>query len=198
MKTLTETEFLIWAERAGIGVDPRYPQSAVLGFRPDSGDARFWCVPPEPERRPYFIGALLELMGDWQSCYAWRHLGSWPKSVDCRRFSDVVELGILKRLGLPLGTDNVVEFARDEINLLLTLIFSTTVFGVSVGEDLYVVPDHGRYILQTDHHHVVHVAFRAPEEVDRCVSEMAKRGFPLPDELPDATFKQPMWLKRDG
>jgi hypothetical protein len=129
MKTLTETEFLIWAERAGIGVDPRYPQSAVLGFRPDSGDARFWCVPPEPERRPYFIGALLELMGDWQSCYAWRHLGGWPKSVDCRRFSDVVELGILKGLGLPLGTDNVVEFARDEINLLLTLIFSTTVFG---------------------------------------------------------------------
>src|ERR1700687_403552 len=132
-----------------MGLDPRYPQSAVLGFRPDSGDSRFWCVPDNPQHRPYFIGSLLELMGNWQSCYAWRHLGGWQASVDRRRFSDVVELRILQGLGLPLGTNDVIEFMRDELDMLITLIFSTTVFGISVGEDLYVVPNHGSYILQT-------------------------------------------------
>jgi hypothetical protein len=196
MKTLSEQEFLRRVEQSGIGVDPRYPQSAVLRFRPESGDARFWCIPPDPERRPYFIGSLLELMGDWQSCYAWRHLGSWPDSVDRRRLSDVVELRILKGLGLPLGTADVVEFVRDELDTLVTLIFSTTVFGVSVGEDLYVVPNHASYILKTDHHDVIHIDFRLTEEVDRWVSEMTKRGFPLPGDLPDETFKQPTWMKR--
>lgn len=197
MKTLTEAEFLRWAEQRGVELDEHYPQSAVLVFRPDCCEGRFWCVPPEPERRPYFIASLLELMGDWQSCYAWRHLGSWPDSADRRRINDVVELRILKGLGLPLGTAQVVEFTRDELDTLITLIFSTTIFGWSACEDLYVVPDHGGCILQTDHHDVIHVSFRVPEQVDRWVSEMKERGFPLPDELPDWTFKRPKWMKSD-
>ena len=40
------------------------------------------------------------LMGDWQQCYAWRHLGSWPESADPLRINDVVEWQILKGLGL--------------------------------------------------------------------------------------------------
>ena len=195
MKTLSKEKFLSWAERAGLGVDPRYPQSAELRFYPESGDSRFWSIPPDPGRRPYFIGSLLELMGDWQSCYAWRHLGSWPDSVDPQRLSDVVELRILGALGLPLGTADVIDFIRDELDTLITLIFSTTIFGWSVGGDLYVVPSHANYILKTDHHDVIHVDFRLPEDVDHWVSEMAKRGFPLPDDLPDETFKQPTWMK---
>jgi hypothetical protein len=105
-------------------------------------------------------------------------------------------LRILKGLGVPLGTADVVEFMRDEFDMLLTLIYSTTVFGVSVGEDLYIVPNDGRCILQTDHHDVIHVHFRQSAEVDRWVSEMAMRGFPLPEDLPDETFKQPPWMKR--
>lgn len=196
MKILSEAEFLRWADGAGIEIDPRYPQSAVLRFRSDLGEARFWCVPPEPERRSYFIASLLELTGDWHSCYAWRHLGSWPESADPRRVNDVVELCILKALRLPLGTSDVVEFTRAELDKLLTVILSTTIFGWSVREDLYVVPDHGTYILQTDHHDVIHVSFRGPEEIGRWISEMAARGFPLPDDLPDATFKWPPWMKR--
>jgi hypothetical protein len=195
MKSLPQLEFLRWASGAGMEIDPRYPQSAVLRFHPDPDEARFWCVPAEPECRSYFIASLLELMGDWRTCYAWRHLGRWPDSADPRRVNDVVELCILRALQLPLGTSDVVEFAREELDKLLTLILSTTIFGCSVGEDLYVVPDHGAYILKTDHHDVIHVAFRGSEGIDRWVSEMASRGFPLPDELPDATFKSPRWMK---
>ncbi len=197
MKPLTETEFLRWAELAGFRLDERYPQSAVLTLQPDPQLNRFWNVPHQPERRPYFIASILELMGDWRSCYVWRHLGSWPESVDASRINDVVEHRILKGLGLPLGTADVVEIAREELDTLVTLIFTTTIFGWSVGEDLYVVPSHGRYLVQTDHHDAIHVCFRAPEDLERWVEVMDTSGFPLPDDVPDATFKQPSWMKDD-
>jgi hypothetical protein len=196
MRTLAENDFLRWAENNGLGLDEQYPDSAVLTFRPDPCQDRFWSIPSKPERRPYFIASLLELMGDWRSCYVWRHLGSWPDSADHRRINDVIELRILEALGLPLGTAEIVEFNHDESATLNALIFSTTIFGWSVGEDLYVVPDHTRCILQTDHHGVIHVSFRRPEEIERWVSVMAERGFPRPEDVPDETFARPKWMKK--
>ena len=196
MKTRTESAFLAWADAAGMCLDPRYPHSAVLTFRQESHDARFWEVPAEPEQRPYFALSFLELMGDWQECYAWRHLGAWPETADPVRINDVVELQILKGLGLPLGTGDVVTFERAELDKLVTLLFSTTIFGWSVGDDLYVVPDHARHILQTDHHNVIHVSFRESAAADEWVRQMEERGFSLPDDIPDATFKTPDWMRR--
>jgi len=198
MKTLTESAFLAWADSAGLCLDPRYPHSAVLTFRPDPKQDRFWEVPAEPEVRPYFILSFLELMGDWQECYAWRHLGSWPESVDPSHINEIVERQILGGLGLPLGTADVVGFERAELDKLVTLMFSTTVFGWSVAEDIYVVPDHARCILQTDHHNVIHVSCRSSGDVDEWVRQMADRGFVLPEEVPDSTFKQPDWMKGEG
>jgi hypothetical protein len=195
MKTHSEAQFLAWAERSGLHIDPRYPQSAVLAFRPDPEQDRFWQVPEAPQRRPYFIESLLELMDDWNSCYVWRHLGSWPGPAVPDRINDVVELRILDGLGVPLGTSAVLELSRSEFDKLVTLLFTTTVFGWSVAEDLYVMPDHGRYLLQTDHHGVIHVSFRSETDLDRSVAEMDHRGFPLPDAVPDLTFKQPSWMK---
>ena len=57
------------------------------------------------------------------------------------------------------------------------------------------MPDHGRYLLQTDHHNVIHAIFRHEEDVNRWVAEMERRGFALPGEVPDPTFKQPKWMK---
>ena len=197
MKALTEAAFLAWAEGAGLGLDPRYPHSAVLAFQRDPHDERFWEVPVEPERRPYFLWSFLELMGAWQQCYAWRHLGGWPTSADPRRINDVVEWHILKGLGLPLGTADVVSFDKAESDTLVTLLFSTTVFGCSVGDDLYIVPGHARYVVQTDHHNVIHASFRTPSDVDVWVTQMAERGFPPPEDLPDQTFKRPHWMNGD-
>jgi hypothetical protein len=42
---------------------------------------------------------------------------------------------------------------------------------------------------------VVHVSFRDGEDLERFVGDMENRGFPLPDEVPDATFKTPDWMK---
>jgi hypothetical protein len=88
----------------------------------------------------------------------------------------------------------VVPPARPECGALVTLLFSTTIFGWSVQEDTYVVPDNGRYLLQTDHHNVVHVVFRDATDVAPFVQRMEVRGFSLPDEPPDSTFKHPDWM----
>ena len=197
MRTLDESAFLAWAEGRDLGLDPEYPESAVLTFRGNTAaEARFWNVPLEPKRRPYYLSSLLELLGDWRSCFAWRHLGYWPNANDLDE-GEVVEHQILKGLGLPLGTTQVVEFERVDHQALLTLLFSTTVFGWSVVQDLYVVPDHARYILETDHHDVVHVEFRDAADIERWVSSMAERGFPLPDHVPDGSFKHPPWMPDD-
>ena len=166
----------------------------MLTFRVGAAEARFWNVPPEPERRPYYLSSLLELLGDWRSCFAWRHLGYWPNADDVDHPNQIVEHQILKGLGLPLGTTQILEFERADYQALLTLLFTTTVFGWSVGEDLYIIPDHARYILQTDHHRVIHVEFRDAADIERWVSTMAEAGFPLPDRVPDETFKHPPWM----
>lgn len=121
-------EFLRWAAGKGLALDPDYPDAAVLDYQGGS-DARFWTIPPQPERRPFLIAALLELLGDWQTCYVWRHLGSWPDAVPAEgSANDVVESRILQGLGLALGTSDVVAFDRGDLAALIhpTLLDSSS------------------------------------------------------------------------
>jgi len=195
MKTHTETQFLTWAGDYGIGIDSSYPQLAILAFIPDPDCDRFWEFPVQPERRPYFIASMLEGMGDWKSCFVWRHVGSWPTRPEPLRLNDRIEFQILRGTGLPLGTADVIEFDRTETDALITLVFSTSIFGWSVNEDLYIVPNTGRYIVKTDHHGVIHVSFRGSDDIHAFMRFMAERGFILPNELQDVTFKRPKWMK---
>src|SRR5438046_1994478 len=132
MKNLTEFEFLEWATRNGMGLDENYPRSRSLVFRTAPNQSRFWCVPSEPECRPYLLSSLVELMGDWERCYVWKHLGSWSDSADPGEIDEVVNLRLLKGLALPSGTAEVVEFPRVEMDPLVALILLTTIFGWTV------------------------------------------------------------------
>jgi len=196
MKTHPEQQFLKWAEAHGMGLDERYPDSAILTFKPDPALDRFWVVPPQPQRRPYFLALMLDLMGKWRSCRVWRHMGSWPRRPDRQRPNHRVEFQILKGIGMPMGTADIVEFKRAERDQLTTLLFSTTIFGWSVGEDLYVVPNDARYIIRTSHHDVVHVSFRKLKELQQFVNRMDKEEFRLPEAVPDWTFETPDWMKK--
>ena len=201
MKTQTEKLFLKWATAHGMGLDERYPDSAVLTFKPNPDFDRFWIVPSQPERRPFFLLLMLELMGKWESCFVWRHMGSWPSSDAPERSNSInsrVESQILSGLKLPMGTADIVQFDRSEVDSLVTLLFSTTVFGWSVSEDLYVVPDHAQYIVKLSHHDAIHVSFRNEETLHEFVKGMREQKFPLPEKVPDGTFKQPSWMKKSS
>jgi len=67
---------------------------------------------------------------------------------------------------MPPGTADVLVFHRDDLCRLVSLLFVTSTFGWSVGEDLYVVPDNARYILKMSHHGVIHVQFRNIDDID--------------------------------
>lgn len=196
VKSLVEAEFLRWAEEHGLALDERYPQLAILQFHPHSDFKRFWCIPDRPERRPFFFASMLDLSGTWDSCFAWRHQGSWPnqEGLDPLRLNDNVEYHLLRGLGVPIGTADVLRFHRDELNQLVSLLLITSIFGWSVGEDLYVVPDNAQCLLKVSHHDVVHVEFRSEGDLNAGVSKMSENGFLLPDDLPDETFKRPSWM----
>src|SRR4051812_7300012 len=102
MRNLAHEEFLRWASSKGLGLNPKYPQSAVLDFQSES-ESRFWEVPVKPELRPYFLATLIDLFGDWQTCHVWRHLGHWPapEAHDSDFIGHRVERQIFKGLGLP-------------------------------------------------------------------------------------------------
>jgi hypothetical protein len=108
--------------------------------------------------------------------------------------NDRVEHTILSGLGLPIGTADIVEFSHDEEVALITLLLSTSIFGWSVGDDLFLVPDSAAGFLQTDHHGVVHASFRSEDTMAEFVRFMDAEGFALPDEPPDPTFKVPDWM----
>lgn len=180
MNSLGQEEFLRWAETKELGLDSRYPQSKTLTFLP-LRDAYYWQVPRDQEERLYLLVSLLELLGDWQTCFAWRHLGFWP-SADYPP-AEGGEHEILKILGLPIGTSNVVEFTRPELGTLLLLMFLTLVYGWSVGEDLYVVPDHARQFLMLSHHDKVHVHLASADDLGSWTEVLAERDFGLPQEI---------------
>jgi hypothetical protein len=196
MKTYSEEQFLKWAEEHGVIVDERYPGSAELTFTSGSDLSRFWIVPSQPKKRPRFLAAMLRLLGKWHSCRVWRHMGRWPERPGRRCASDRVELQILKGIGMPMGTDDVVEFMRTDRDRLTALLFTTTVFGWSVAEDLYLVPNDAQYIVETSHHGLVYVYFRQLEDLHQFVEGMNRAEFPLPDTVPDWTIEIPDWMTK--
>jgi hypothetical protein len=51
--------------------------------------------------------------------------------------------------------------------------------------------------MQTDHHGVIHVSFRDDEGLQKFITRMREEKFPLPNDLPDTTFKMPDWMKHE-
>jgi len=197
MKTCSQKRFLKWARSHGMGLDERYPRSKVLTFKPDPGLDRFWEVPPWPEDRPHFLSMMLYLMGEWESCFVWRHLGSWPGKADPKRLNSKIESLIVKAAGVRRETSGILRFKMSQRYQLVTLLFSTTIFGFTTSDDLYVIPDHAGYILKFDHHGVVHASFRNEQDLQRFAKGMAEQDYPLPESVPDDTFKAPVWMKQD-
>ena len=61
-------------------------------------------------------------------------------------------------------------------------------------DDLFFIPDHGRQLLQTDHHDVIHVRCADEARVLELVKHMEQEGYALPTEPPDATFIWQAWM----
>lgn len=193
MRLLSNEDFLRWATGVGIGFDPRYPKSRCLRFLSIQKHARFWVL-PDPTTWPHFLALSLNGLDDWDSGFLWPRSGRWPESASSRSNNEGVRNVLLRGAGVPGGWAGAVRFDRNEEDALVAVLYAHLAFGWCVEDDLFFVPDHGRQILQTDHHDVVHVQCASEERVQTLVEHLAAEGYELPLEPPDGTFKRQAWM----
>ena len=197
MELIRQGDFLEWAKRLNIRPDDRYAPPECLVYHPHRTHSRFWESPERAAGLPFFLAHMLTGLERWDECSVWPRGGRWPEAdaiAEEVRIKDAVHGVILRSTGVPAGHEGAVRYGADEVDRLVTLLFGQVVFGWSVHDDVFVIPDHGRFMLSVDHHDVIHVEFREGADAAKYVEHMASEKYFLPDELPDETFKKPDWM----
>jgi hypothetical protein len=195
MKPVATQKFFRWAKQRGVVPypdDPDPPYSMIFDGPPT--EDRFWVF----ERAagiPFLLSHVLAGLDPWKSCFLWPRGGRWLGSGFKDDVGDGVRAKILAGAGVPVGFRGALRCSTRERDTVVTILFAQAVFGWSVPDDVFVVPDHGRQIVQVSHHDVVHVDFADRLRIGRFVRHMAAEEFALPTTLPDATFKRPRWMK---
>lgn len=195
MKVIAPEKFYAWCSSREIEPDLRYQEPRCLIYVPNREYARFWDIPDDPDRCPGFVSHILEGTGPWYTCMAWMRGGYWPSDTQKPIPRSTQQMELLKTAGVPFGSRCALEFAYSEKRSLVDISIGQLLWGGCVFDDLFIIPDHGEMIVQTDHHDAIYVRFAGEEQMHGFVEHMVEGGYLLPDELPDETFKQPDWMK---
>lgn len=195
MQPISKDVFLRQATAAGIGYDPRYPAAQSLNFLPPNEHSRFWVRPEQPSRWPHFVTTLLDVAGAGETVYACPRRGIWPNLATAQSPLERTLAVMSTALGVPSGWPGAIAFDAGDRDVLVAVLVMQVMEPV---EDLYVLPSHGTGFLRFSHHDVVHVSCAASQGIDSVVNAMSAAGYELPDEPPEATFKQPAWMRRPG
>ncbi|HEX4795683.1 MAG TPA: hypothetical protein VH370_17975 [Humisphaera sp.] len=194
MELLPADQFLPWARTMGIILDPVYSTPKCLVYQSDATERRWWNTPADPEEITRFLSHLLNGLGPWRFCSVWRRGGSWPNLDPPRNRLEasrrLVEIGP----AIPHGFAGAVKYTADELSHLVGRVAAHVKSGWCVQDDLFIIPDDGQHILQTDHHGVVHVSCLDGTSMKRLIEHMANTGYSLPTEPLDWTFKWPSWM----
>jgi hypothetical protein len=121
--------------------------------------------------------------------------GDWPTAQPSDQWDYAVRDIILNGVGVPPGWSGAISFGPQELKNVIAILFAESVFPGSIDNDLFVLPDNGRFLLQTDHHGVVHVGGISTDDLNAFVQHMENCGYQLPDLIPDSTFKNQSWME---
>ena len=198
MEKISNNEFFAWASGAGIGFDERYPGAQSLAFMPDRHLSRFWALPRDAGSWPYFAACFLEGVDPWSVIVVWPRAGRWPDAANSADWNESVRDVMLRGAGIPQGWVGAIRCSRQEMVVVIAVMFIYLAFGWCPADDLYLIPDHGQQYIQTNHHDVVHVEFLNEKRLSDFVAYMEFKGYPLPTKVPDGTFKRPSWMQRGG
>ena len=194
MQLLSTDSFFDWAKQSGIVLDSRYSPPQCLVYESLSDNHRWWNTPTDPAELRAFIERFLDGMEFWISCYIWRRGGSWPPADPPRSRLDAIRKVLARGPDIPADYQGAVHFDADEREGLLGLAVPHVLSGWSVNDDLFIIPEHARYILQTDHHGVIHATCYDRAAMDRLIEHMDEGGYSLPTTTLDWTFKRPDWM----
>ena len=193
---ISHQQFLDWLQSRGIGIDPAYPDSEEISFVESlnvSKSSRFWCFPECTHRWMNFVATLMACCEPWERLCIWPQHGNW-REIDTSQILGRQMAVMRNNVGVPSGFKGGLIVDREELAIAETILFTCLSFGWRAYLDVYLIPDHGRHIIRTDHHEVVHVTFGEQQELDEFVERMAQAGFHLPKLLPDETFRPVDWI----
>jgi len=95
---------------------------------------------------------------------------------------------------VPFGQVAALQYDSEEADKVQALLSAQSQYGCNVGDDVFVLPGNGDYLLQADHHEVIWVSFREERLIEPLVRHMTAGGYALPSEAPDERFKPQDWL----
>jgi hypothetical protein len=192
---LPTDDFIAWAGTRGIVFDTRYSPPRCLVREGDPDESRWWDLPTAPREISRLLSCLLTGMGPWSTCLLWRRGGSWFDVVPPRNRLEASRQTLAMGPAIPDGFQGAVTFSTKELPLMVGLVMAHVIAGWCVDDDIFVIPNDGRFIVQTDHHGVVHASCRDRADMNRLIEHMTKGGYTLPDEPRDWTFKRPDWME---
>jgi hypothetical protein len=194
MEMLPADEFLAKAATLGIVLDPVYSPPKCLVFETEPSERRWWNTPCSADKLNEFLSHLLTGLGPWRACFVWRRGGRWPSLDPPRNRLETTRRIVAMGPPIPDGFEGAVKYLAEEQTLLVGRVKAHVVSGWCVQDDLFVIPDDGKHIVQTDHHGVVHVSWLDRLSMERLIEHMASAGYSLPTEPLDWTFKRPSWM----
>ena len=195
MDYIAASDFLLFVHNVGVALDERYVEPRTLVYMHGLDLDRFWAVPRNPQRQVGLIASVLDGFDPWSACFLWPRDG-WDHASGGGRADEAVYGLMLRSAGARADFDGAIRYAATERAELATALFAAMSFGWSVADDLFVLPDHGQQLMGIDHHDAVHVSFAGSAGIDPFVAHMAANRFPLPRDVPDATFERPEWMPR--
>jgi len=198
MQAVTEAAFRTWATSQGIRVgDPAYPYyPRDLSF-PSSSVRRFWDNPDSEAELRALHRAAIDCLHAAESIVVWFRFRGLIQGAARDSGSRPDAKHILEPFR-EFGDSDGIKFSLHEIPQLLDLLGAVARFGWCVDWDAFVVPEHGDIVLFLDHHDVIWAQFKTDALQSRFVEEMAERGWRLPTDYPDATFKPQDWIGGDN
>ena len=133
-------------------------------------------------------------IGPWEACFLWPRGGRWPDFDPPRDRIEAIRRTVTIGPAIPDGFEGAAKYTAEDSSLLVGRIAAHVISAWSVRDDLFIVPDDGKYLLHTDHHGVAHATCVDSVIMNRLIEHMASGGYNLPTELLDGTFKRPHWM----
>ena len=164
-----------------------------------AGDAshhsRFWMPPPVVSDLLNFLNAALDSASTSGPFYFYRRAwSSWHYGDDGSVRNQIVDR-MVGAAGVPPDFFGALRLSQSEWREILTIISAHYVFAWSVNEDLFIIPEDASCIPMVSHHGELRGTFPSENNLTKFVSAMSAKGFDLPEEVPDPTFKIPPWMR---
>jgi hypothetical protein len=169
MKLISKSAFLRQFGPQGVALDRRYSPPQTLMFERTS-ELRWSCdMPARIKDGARWITALVDAAHPGQKTFLYPRDGAWKSGDSVKLFQTAA---IFSFYGLKPTGDEVVQAEEAERDAVESLFFLSLMFGGTVSDDIFLIPDHAMVILYADHHEAVHADFADGEFMNRYVSEI--------------------------